>query len=326
MNILIVNNSLIPALYYGGTERVIWYLGKELSKLGHKVSYLVAAGSSCKFADVYVYNKNKDINSQIPEHIDIVHFNFPVNEFISRPYIVTIHGNSNADIKFDYNTVFVSQNHALRYNSDSFVYNGLDWDDYGVLNLNSERYYFHFLANAAWRVKNLKDSITIAKEANEKLAVIGGKRINFKMGFRFTISNKVKFYGVADNVLKNNVMTKSKALIFPVLWDEPFGLSIIESMYFGCPVFGTTFGSLPELVKKDMGFLSNSKSELVEASKNANSYNKKQISDYAIDNFNSKTMALEYLKKYQIVLNGKKLNDTLPSYNASNNLNKFVLC
>ena len=56
MHILIVNNTTIPAFKYGGTERIIWWLGKDLVKRGHKVTYLVESGSSCDFAAVIPYN------------------------------------------------------------------------------------------------------------------------------------------------------------------------------------------------------------------------------------------------------------------------------
>ena len=44
MHVLLVNTTPIPVYAYGGTERVIWDLGKSLVKLGHKVSYLVPQG------------------------------------------------------------------------------------------------------------------------------------------------------------------------------------------------------------------------------------------------------------------------------------------
>ena len=70
MNILIAHNSKIPAFKYGGIERVIWYLGEELVKLGHKITYLVPEGSFCEFADVIAIDLNQAIDNQIPEHID----------------------------------------------------------------------------------------------------------------------------------------------------------------------------------------------------------------------------------------------------------------
>lgn len=48
MNILlIIQNSKIPIINYGGIERVVWYLAKELVDMGHHVSLLAASGSSC---------------------------------------------------------------------------------------------------------------------------------------------------------------------------------------------------------------------------------------------------------------------------------------
>ena len=76
MKILIVNPEIIPAKFYGGTERVIWCLGKELVKLGHKVSYLVKKGSVCNFGKIIPINPGKDIIDQIPVDTDLVHFNF----------------------------------------------------------------------------------------------------------------------------------------------------------------------------------------------------------------------------------------------------------
>lgn len=312
MNITIVNPSKIPALLYGGTERVIWYLGKELTKLGHKVNFLVSEGSKCDFADVIYFDPTKNIETQIPSDTDIVHFNFPIKENITKPYIITIHGNSSPGQIFDLNTVFVSKNHALRHGSSSYVYNGIDWDDYGKPDFYNHREYYHFLGNASWKVKNLKGAIKICKKAKVKLYVLGGNRINFKMGFRITLSPKVKFFGMVGGEEKNKILSNSAGLIFPVLWEEPFGLSIIESMYFGCPVFGTPKGSLPELVTEETGFLSENYDEIVEKIKSPSNYNKKKISEYALENFNSRKMAERYLKKYELVLSGKKLNETNP--------------
>jgi len=323
MNITIVNPSKIPALLYGGTERVIWYLGKDMAKLGHKVTYLVAAGSVCDFANVRALNNQLPLNEQIPENTDIVHFNFPVNEKISKPFVTTIHGNSSSGQEFDINTIFVSKNHAERHNSTSYVYNGLDWDDYGKLDLNKERIYFHFLANAAWKVKNLKGAMKICSLANEKLAVLGGNRLNFKMGFRLTLNTDIKFYGMVGGEKKMELLSKSKGLIFPVLWDEPFGLALIESMYFGCPVFGTPYGALSEIVNNESGFLSDKADDIAEAIKNIDTFDRKIISDYAVENFNSKRMAIEYLKRYEIVLSGKTLNETKPIYNQELNQKIF---
>jgi glycosyltransferase involved in cell wall biosynthesis len=313
MNILIVDSGIIPARKYGGTERVIWYLGKELSKMGHKVTYLVSKGSFCDFADVLFYDRNRKLAEQIPSSIDIVHFNFIPSELTEKPHIVTIHGNCNDFREFDLNTVFVSRNHASRFGSESFVYNGLDWDDYGKPDLLSTRNKFHFLGKAAWSVKNVEGAIDVIKATkNEELMVLGGHRLNLKMGFRFTLSSRIRFYGMVGGDEKKSLLEKSKGLIFPVRWHEPFGLALIESLFFGCPVFGTPYGSLPEIVNSDVGFLSNVADELVCEIENVDRFSRKQCHNYALEFFNSKKMAESYLEKYFKVLNGKKLNTTPP--------------
>lgn len=53
MNIVLVIGSVIPVTAYGGTQRVIWYLGKELVKLGHCVTFLAGRGSTCDFARAF---------------------------------------------------------------------------------------------------------------------------------------------------------------------------------------------------------------------------------------------------------------------------------
>lgn len=318
MNVLIVDRGKIPVKLYGGTERVIWSLGKELVKLGHKVTYLVKKGSSSNFASVIFIDDEIPIIEQIPENIELVHFNFIPNNLnlLQKPYIVTMHGNVNDGYVFDKNTVFVSKNHAERYNSKSFVHNGLDWNEYSKPNLANKRKCFHFLGRASWGVKNLKGAIDIIKKTKtENLNVLGGKRFServLKMGFPYIFSSKVTFRGFVGGKEKEEYLAFSKGLIFPVLWHEPFGLAIIESLFYGCPVFGTPYGSLKELVINEVGFLSNKKDEIANAVVNSHKFPPKICHEYAYNEFNSKKMALSYLNKYEMVIAGKSLNETNP--------------
>lgn len=313
MNILIVNPSRLPALKYGGTERVIWGLGKALHSQGHKIYYLAGNGSYCPFAEkVLTYNDQISIDSQVPEEIDVVHLNFQPAEPLKKPYITTFHGNVNSPFLFDKNTVFISKNQAERYHGDIFVHNGLAWEDYEKPNLSLQRKYFHFLGDASWKVKNVKGAIAITKKANEKLVVIGGTRLNFNMGFRFTHDLHVRFKGQLDDKQKGNILQQSKGLIFPVLWHEPFGLAIIESLYFGCPVFGTGFGSLPELISAEFGYLSDSIHELAEALKNSSQFSAKHCHEYAATCFNSYSMAEKYLLLYEKAINQEPLHTSNP--------------
>lgn len=222
MNILIFVNSLLPVTKYGGTQRVMWDLGKELSHMGHKVYFLARRGSTCSFATVLPYNPEESIDAQIPDDIDIVHLN-NMSQPTRKPHIVTYHGN-HITKEIDINAVFVSGNHAQRHGSRSYVYNGLDWDAYGPVDINAARTHYHFLGKAAWKVKNVRGAINVVKALpGARLYVLGGTRLNLKMGFRLTLTPKARFMGMVGTEEKAACMQHSKGLIFPVIWENHSG-------------------------------------------------------------------------------------------------------
>lgn len=144
MKICIINNTPIPVVEYGGTERVIWWLGKELTKRGHKICYLVPKGSSSSFSEVLFYDDSRSLNEQIPDDVDLVHIHFQTNENLKKPYLITHHGNFHPEKEFNINTVFCSKNHAQRNSSSRFVHNCVDPDDYGPVDFDKKRKYLLF--------------------------------------------------------------------------------------------------------------------------------------------------------------------------------------
>ena len=307
MHILIIHSVSIPIREYGGTERVIWWLGKELKRLGHRVTYLVPPGSSCPFAAVLSLDPARPLNDQIPDFIDVVHLQFQIKEKLKKPYIITHHGNVHSTREFDRNTVFVSLNHAQRNGSTRYVHNGIDPEEYGIVDFQKHRQHLLFLGYAKRPEKNLKDCAYIARKTANKLAVIGGKSKWWR--WRPWLDYK----GFIGGEAKNQVLQASKALLFPVRWHEPFGLAIVESLYFGSPVIGTSYGSLPELiVNHELGFLSNKRSELVSAVNNLAGYNRHKIHEYVMNHFTATQMTQNYIKLYEKVLHGESLNAKTP--------------
>jgi len=312
LHILLVYNRKIPVLRYGGTGRDVWYLGKELAGMGHRITFLAGKGSACDFAEVRVLDPGQPLALQIPASADLVHSHIPVWEPLPKPYMITLHGNSSLRKDFDINTTFISRDHARRFGSEVFVYNGLGLEEYGKPRFDVKRSYVHFLGKAAWKVKNLKGCIRIAREAGIPLRVLGGHRVNLKMGFRITLDPRVRFEGMVGGTKKNALINGSRALLFPVRWHEPMGLSVVESLYFGCPVFGTPYGALPEIVTPEFGFLSDRKSELVRALEHVDTYDRRRCHEYVCDTFSSLQMARNFLPLYEQVLNGIPLNPKPP--------------
>jgi glycosyltransferase involved in cell wall biosynthesis len=275
----------------------------------------VAAGSTCPFAKVLHIDPTIDLRMQIPDEIDMVHFQFKpefsLDEDFTKPYVMTEHGNTAADHVLPFNSIFVSKNHAERHGSDQFVHNGLNWDAYGAVDFDASREHHHFLGKAAWRVKNVAGAIDVALDAGVKLAVLGGTRLNLKRGFRFTWSRRIQFHGMVGGPEKFRLLNTSYGLIFPVRWHEPFGLAVIESLYFGCPVFATPYGALPELVSPEHGCLSASKAQLV-SSIQQQSFDVRACHQHAVAHFNAEKMARGYLEKYEQILEGELLSRDHP--------------
>ncbi len=315
MHVLLVNYARVPVFAYGGTERVIWDLAWGLTQLGHQVTFLVPKGSHCDFANVLVFDTERPLKEQIPKNVDIVHFqfqpDFDLDTDFDLPYLMTEHGNYNRKPFRPLNTVFVSRDHAARHNSNEFIYNGLNWDAYGPVDFSAKRDYFHFLGKAEWSVKNVRGAIQVAKKAKVTLDVLGGDRYNFRRGFRMTFSRRIRFHGMVGGEEKFRLLNGSQGLIFPTRWHEPFGLCMIESLYFGCPVFGTTYGALPELITGDVGFLANTPGELTQAVREK-SFNPKTCHEHARDTYNALAMVRGYVACYERILNGAKLNAKPP--------------
>ena len=324
MHVLIVSRNRIPVFAYGGTERVVWGLGHALHALGHRITYLVKPGSRCDFADVLPIAKGKPLLPQVDaaqrqSGATVVHFqsnpfaDVDSSEAFRHPYLMTEHGNSERGTWHPRNTVFISRDHAERHASEQFVYNGLNWETYGKVDFSLSRKDFHFLGNVAWPVKNIQGAIDVASGASAKLNVMGGRRLQIRRGFRFTWQTNVRFHGMVGGHRKFSMLNASKGMIFPVRWYEPFGLAIVESLFFGCPVFATPYGAIPELVPPECGTLSRSVSALAEALGQAAEFSAQACHAQARDEFNATEMARGYVRKYEQVLDRQHLHATVPT-------------
>lgn len=175
------------------------------------------------------------------------------------------------------NTIFVSRRHAEIHNAEAFVHHGLHPREFGPVDTLRSGKAFVFFGNAAWGVKNVRGAIRVARAAGAPIDVLGGKRLNFSMGFRLTLDRNARFHGMVGGERKSCFLRQARGLIHPVLWDEPGAAAAVESLYFGVPVFGTPYGCLPELVPPHVGHLSAHEGELAEAAARAGQHDRRAI-------------------------------------------------
>jgi hypothetical protein len=305
LHIVITHRGTVPVNKYGGTERTIWWLTQALTELGHRVTLILPTGSYCPFAPVITFPlSKKEIGDLIPADADVVHANDLFREKINKPVLITMNGNGFPGDKYHPNTVFVSRDHARRHKSEMFVYASVNPDDYPALEPAVKEPFAYFLAKARWKVKNVRGAIQVARAAEVPIRIIGGWRPSF--------TRKVKWLGWVSDDEKKATIRKGSALLFPVRWNEPFGIALIEAMVTGSPVFGTPYGSLPELITEQVGFLSNKVADLAGALKNYQKYDRQAIRQHVLNNYTHRHMAQKYLEYYTHVISGKPLNPHEP--------------
>ena len=93
------------------------------------------------------------------------------------------------------------------------------------------------------------------------------------------------------------------ALLHPIGFPEPFGLSVVEAMACGTPVIAFNLGSMPELILHEKtGFLVSDTDEAVEAVNSISSINRNQCLEWASSMFSRQKMIESYLKVYRKIL------------------------
>lgn len=308
MKVCMVIDAVIPALLYGGTQRIVVWLGRALHEMGHRVTYLARAGSTCDFAPVLTLDLGRSLDAQIPLDTDIVHVHTGGPLPAQFPACMTVYTNARTPQEFPANTIFLSCRHAEIHHAEAFVHVGLHPQEFGAVDLSQAGAAFIFLAKAAWRVKNVRGAMRVARAAGAPIDVLGGTRLNFSMGFRLTLDPNARFHGMVGGEQKTRCLRQARGLIHPVLWDEPGAAAVIESLYFGVPVFGTPYGCLPELVPPHAGHLSAHEGDLAAAAARATQYDRRAIHAWWQEHFTARHMARKYVEYYEMILGGKSLH------------------
>jgi len=302
----------IPAKLYGGTQRVIYWMGKALLELGHQVTLIGPAASCLPGAELRPYEGDGSDPQTwlplIPAATDIVHLWEHTRPIANKPFIARIGGNGQPGQKFHPNTLFVSARHAANHGSRHFVHNGLDPAEYSFSETRGD--YAVFLAKARWNVKNLSGAATVARRAGLELRVLGSRNWPFNLHRLFPAIRGVRYYGMMGGREKAEMISRARCLIFPVRWEEPFGIALIEALVSGAYVAGTPYGSLPEIVTPATGVLSADADELVAAVKNPRRFSPQVCRARVLHGgFTHIDMAKNYLRYYELVLTRGRLGE-----------------
>lgn len=291
-------HSTLPVRRYGGTQRVVVWLAGALAELGHEPVLLTPPGSSSRVAEVVALPKGVvrraesepdfELDAHLPRGLDVLHFHSVVAGRTCLPRVTTIHGNG-APGSFGPDAVFVSRDHMERMGGRRYVHNGLPPEAYTYRETKQD--WLLFLARVRWRVKGVDRAERVARAARVPLVIAGGWRLH-------PFDRSLRSVGMVGGERKRRLLADARALLFPVRWEEPFGLAVIEAMASGTPVLASRRGSLPELVGPETGFLCASEEEFVEAVAELDRIDPAACRARVEERFSARRMAEDYLHLY----------------------------
>lgn len=144
-------------------------------------------------------------------------------------------------------------------------------------------------------------AVRIARKAKIKLMLAGdySDQKFFNKNIKPFLNDKVKYLGSVGFRQKNDLLKNAKALLFPIQWDEPFGLAMVEAMACGTPVVGLNRASVPEVVLPNKtGFIAKNIFEMAADLKKIGLIKREACRNHVEQNFSLKKMADGYEKIY----------------------------
>lgn len=328
---------LVPPKGYGGHERLVYMFAREYSRLGHDVHLLVTKGSEVQGCTVHGYGIEgfppKKINAilAIPKawwflwknrnNFDLIHnfgrlaYLLPILSFevkkimtygreISKRNILQINKLSNKNLVFTgcSSNLISRGNLAGRWET---VYNAIDFSKYDLVEKVADDAPLIFLGRIE-RVKGCHTAIKVALDTGNKL-LIGGNISPLEdeqKYFEEEISplidgSQIVFLGPLNDEEKNTYLGQSKALLFPIDWEEPFGMVMVEAMACGTPVIAYRKGSVDEVINQGItGFKVNDIAGMITSIFRIDKIDRIKCRELAYSNFNVNSIAKNYLKLF----------------------------
>lgn len=324
----------VPPPSYGGTELVVDVLARGLQREGHQVLLAAAADSSCpvpmvpgtekaNFAElngVKSHLSHVVIAYQAMRGVDIIH-DHTLGGPLHRgrppgiPVVTTNHGPFDAQtntvfraLAQDTTTVAISANqasHAVGFQVDRVIHHGIEIAAVPVG--AGDGGYAACLARMS-PSKGIADAIRIARAADVPLRIAAKMRepneiAYFEQEVRPLLSSEHEYLGEITEDEKYELLGGAFAMLNPIRWAEPFGLTMIESLATGTPVVGTPYGSAPEIIQSGItGYLARGE-ELARLLPLAAELDRAACRARAEDRFSSQRMVANHIALYNSLLN-----------------------
>lgn len=325
----------VPPVTYGGIERIVEMLAVGLQSRGHEIVVFShpesrvdcrrvswRGASSRSFVDVI---KNASILSRAlrREKFDILHsfsriaYMLPImrstipkimtyQRAVSPRSVVLGRSLSNGTLHFT-----AISRHMVRTTKNlvkwHIISNGVPLDRFPFSeHVSPESGPLLFLGRIE-EIKGAHVAIQIAQQTGRRLVLAGNIPDGHSKYFETRIKphlhgNRIRYVGPVDDVKKNDLIGQSAALLMPVLWEEPFGIVMAESLACGTPVIGFNRGSVPEIIDDGRtGFVCDTAAEMARAVENLSSIRRLECRIDAETRFSDSVVVNAYEALYRSI-------------------------
>jgi len=330
----------VPPKGYGGIELMAYHLANELQRRGHEVSVIGQQGSKGKFETIAIAPESWSSQLGTRDHVpreslflyraydlvrrrafDVVHdhsgltgITLAASSRLQTPVVATLHGDlTEAEGEFlaavDHRVHLVAisgAQEALVAGVDwrRVVYNAVDPADYTPITKPGEKHNYVLQLARISPTKGQHLAIEISRRIGVPLVLAG--KVDPDAGEYFEdeikphLGNGVTWHENIEGKEKQQLLARARAMLFPIQWEEPFGLAMVEAMASGTPVIAMARGAASEIVEPGVtGWLARDVDGLVEAYGRIGEIDLEQCAKQATERFGPGQMADGYQSVYE---------------------------
>src|SRR5215475_11363551 len=331
----------VPPAAYGGVETVVADLADALVDSGHKVTIVGPETSETKARFVRVWDRTmaerlgesypelmnairtRNVIREMAGQIDVVHdhtysgsLNAEMYASWGLPPVVTMHGAADhKDWRGYYRALGSSINLVAISARQRFLAPELNWVGTVPNALRLEQWPFKarkdnyalFLGRFS-ADKGAHHAIEAAHTAGIPLVLAGKSSEPIEKEYLANVVEPMLgpddvMFGVADAREKRILLANARCLLFPVQWEEPFGMVMIEAMACGTPVIALRAGAVPEVIQDGVtGIICDSPDQLADAIHDVDRIDASACRRDVAMRFNSGILASGYAAAYRTAI------------------------
>jgi glycosyltransferase involved in cell wall biosynthesis len=337
----------VPPTGYGGIEWIVWLLADGLVDAGHDVTLFASGDSHTKAQLSYVYETapSELIGTSIVEihhalacferadEFEVIndHSGLPAAAIagaVGTPALHTVHGPLDsiggvvyeqiARVSPSVGLISISMNQRKPRPDLPWVANCPNALDFSLYPVKPHRGDYLLFLGRMSPDKGCHRAIDVAVTAGLPLKIAGknrerAEREYFEQYVKPHLNDRIEYLGEVTHGEKVELLQDARATLFPIEWEEPFGLVMIESMACGTPVIATRWGAVPEVIEHGVsGVIVDDYRVMAAALEEADRLEPNEIRRYAEEHFRPERMVADYVAAYRKAIERVQANGQPP--------------